>query len=62
MTFKAENADTPVVWKVVASHPDRGVLEACGAMMRMALPAGDEWSWRVRVDKVRAGNRNRTCK
>ena len=55
-SFEAAIAATPVVWKVVASHPDRSVLEACVAMMRTALPASYEWSWHDRVDIARAGN------
>lgn len=55
-SFEAAIADTPVVWKVVAAHADRGALDACVAAMRAALPASYESSWHDRVDIARAGN------
>jgi Cof subfamily protein (haloacid dehalogenase superfamily) len=54
--FEAEIARSDIVWKVVASHPDIGALNACVAAMQAEVPASYEWSWHDRVDIARASN------
>jgi len=45
-----------IIWKVVVSHDDPGVVRAAVDGMRRTMDLAYEWSWSDRVDIARAGN------
>lgn len=54
--FETAIETAPVIWKVIASHPDSAVLDTCIDDMKRAVEVSYECSWHNRMDIVQIGN------